>query len=66
MMEKLNLQDLISIDSIKLILKNKTHLSMPYLSDGQWIYPANFTQKQKEYFPKLVKKIEKELRLEEE
>ena len=65
-MEKLNLQDLISIDSIKLILKNKTHLSMPYLIDGQWIYPANFTQKQKEYFPKLVEKIEQELHLKED
>ena len=65
-MEKLNLQDLISIDSIKLILKNKTHLSMPYSIDGQWIYPANFTQKQKEYFPKLVEKIEQELHLKED
>ena len=64
--EKLNLQEIISKDTIKLILKNKTHLSVPYLLDGQWIYPANFTQKQKEYFPKLVKKIEKELHLEEE
>lgn len=64
--EKLNLQDLISKDSIKLILKNKTHLSVPYLIDGQWIYPANFTQKQKEYFPKLVEKIEQELHLKED
>ena len=64
--EKLNLQEVISKDTIKLILKNKTHLSVPYLLDNQWIYPANFTQKQKEYFPKLIKKIEKELLLGED
>ena len=64
--EKLNLQEVISKDAVKLILKNKTHLSVPYLIDNQWIYPANFTQKQKEYFPKLVKKIEKELLLGED
>lgn len=64
-LEKLNLQEIISRDSVGLILRNKTHLSVPYLIEKEWVFPPNFTEKQKKYFSKIVEKIEQELHFKE-
>lgn len=62
--KKLQLEDICSNDAIRLVINNKTYLTLPYLSkDKTWIFPDNLTSIQKDNFPLFLEIMQKELSL---
>ena len=62
---KLGLNSICSKSAIKLIVSNKTYISLPFLSSNKknWEYPDNLNQLQIQAFPQFIENVKKQMQI---